>query len=122
MTRSEYFVDRETLKEIGHELWKIRQEKRFLLYQVQSRTRIPERIIDGIETGRHLNYGVVRKLINFYGKKNESGVLMKKSLVKRRGCIVNKAVFKSVERPFQSRRCHPLRHYIQYPIWPAYRH
>lgn len=68
MGKYEYFVDRETLNEIGHELWKIRQEKRLLLHQVQSKTHIPERIIDGIETGRHLNYGIARKLIKFYGK------------------------------------------------------
>ena len=68
MTRLEYFVDRETQKQIRHELWKIRQEKRMLLHQVQSRTHIPERIIDGIETGRSLNYGMIRKLIKFYGK------------------------------------------------------
>ena len=68
MGKYEYFVDKETQKEIGHELWKIRQEKRLLLHQVQNKTHIPERIIDGIEIGRHLNYGMVRKLIKFYGK------------------------------------------------------
>ena len=69
MARLEYFVDRETQGEIGHELWKIRQEKRLLLKQVEKRTHIPMNIIDGIETGRHLNYGVIRRLIKFYDKK-----------------------------------------------------
>ena len=69
MAKFEYFVDRQTREEIGHELWKLRQEKHLLLHQVQNRIHIPDRIIDRIETGRCLNYGVVRKLITFYGKK-----------------------------------------------------
>ncbi len=68
MAKFEYLVDRETLNEIGRELWKLRQERRLLLHQVQNLTHIPERMIDRIETGRGLNYGVVRKLIKFYGK------------------------------------------------------
>lgn len=69
MSQLEYFIDSETQKEIGFELWKMRQEKRLLLRQVHRQTNIPEKIIDGIETGRYINYGMIRRLIKFYGKK-----------------------------------------------------
>lgn len=69
MARFEYFIDKESLKEIGHNLWLMRQEKKLMVYQVASRIHVPERIIDRIEIGRGLNYGVVRRLTTFYGKK-----------------------------------------------------
>ncbi len=69
MSKYEYFVDKESMKEIGRNLWLMRQEKHLLLYQVASKTHIPERIIDRMEIGRNLNYGVLRRLITFYGKR-----------------------------------------------------
>lgn len=69
MARYEYFVDKETQKQIGMELWKMRREKHLRLRNVQTQTHIPADVIERIEIGRGLNYGIIRKLIAFYGKK-----------------------------------------------------
>ena len=69
MARYEYFIDKETQKEIGMELWKMRRDKHLRLRNVQTQTHIPADVIERIEIGRGLNYGIIRKLITFYGKK-----------------------------------------------------
>lgn len=69
MKKSEYFIDKQSMKELGLQLFLLRQEKHLRLHNVSAQTHIPDRIIDGIETGRSCNYGVVRKLLTFYGKK-----------------------------------------------------
>ena len=69
MARYTYFIDKETQREIGMELWKMRRDKRLRLQNVQTQTHIPANVIEKIEIGRNLNYGVIRKLVTFYGKK-----------------------------------------------------
>ena len=63
-----YFMDKQSMKELGLQLFLLRQEKRLRLHNVSALTHIPDRIIDGIETGKNCNYGVIRKLLTFYGK------------------------------------------------------
>lgn len=62
------FIDKESMREIGYALWQARQEKRLYLDKVQKATNIPQRIIDGMETGRKINYGALRKLLRYYEK------------------------------------------------------
>ena len=65
----EYFMDKQTMLEIGLSLWKLRCEKRFYLDKVEKETGIPKRIIEGLEIGKFLQYGTMRKLLQYYGKK-----------------------------------------------------
>ena len=39
------------------------------IYQVAKRTAIPEKVVEGIELGRYVKYGKIRRLAEFYGKK-----------------------------------------------------
>ena len=63
------FIDKQTLREIGLELWKIRQENHMYLHTVAHQTKLPERIIEGMEIGKFLQYNAFRRLMDFYGKK-----------------------------------------------------
>ena len=65
----EYFMDKQTMLEIGLSLWKLRCEKRFYLDRVERETGIPKRIIEGLEIGKFMQYGTMRKLLQYYGKK-----------------------------------------------------
>jgi len=69
MSEHYHYIDKQTLQDIGAALWKIRQEKRMYLKQVQTQTKIPMKIIDGLETGRSFNYSAIRRLTKFYNKK-----------------------------------------------------
>lgn len=69
MAISNCLMDKQTIKEIGHELWKMRREKHLRLHQVENQTHIPASIIDKMELGRFLQFIAVRKLMAFYGKK-----------------------------------------------------
>ena len=69
MSKNGIFLDNQTAREIGQALWQIRTEKHMFLRTVSNRTNVPERIIEGIEIGKFIQYGTIRKLINFYGKK-----------------------------------------------------
>ena len=62
-------IDKKAVKEIGLEFFKLRHEKSLFIYQVAKRTDIPEKIIEGIELGRYVKYGKIRRLAEFYGKK-----------------------------------------------------
>ncbi|MBQ8480949.1 MAG: hypothetical protein IJ532_00245 [Alphaproteobacteria bacterium] len=68
MSKREYLVDKQTMKEIGYELWKMRVERNMFLHQVTMRTGIPARDIEGMEMGRYVRYRYLRGLIAFYGK------------------------------------------------------
>ena len=54
---------------MGAEFFRLRREKSLFIYQVAKRTDIPEKIIEGIELGRYVKYGKIRRLAEFYGKK-----------------------------------------------------
>ena len=69
MSKNGIFLDNQTAREIGQALWQIRTEKHMFLRTVSNRTNVPERVIEGIEIGKFIQYGTIRKLINFYGKK-----------------------------------------------------
>ena len=62
-------MDKQTIQEIGHQLWQMRQERRMYLHTVSFQTRIPERVIEGMEIGKFIKYAPLRRLITFYGKK-----------------------------------------------------
>lgn len=62
-------MDKQTLHEIGRELWQIRRERGMYLRTVAFQTRIPERVIEGMEIGKFIKYGAFRCLTEFYGKK-----------------------------------------------------
>ena len=63
-----YLVDKETVRQIGRELWRLRREKNLLLHQVEKRIGVPAKIVESLELGRYLQYGYLRKLLVFYGK------------------------------------------------------
>ena len=69
MSKNGIFLDKQTAREIGQALWQIRTEKHMFLRTVSNRTNVPERVIEGIEIGKFIKYGTIRRLINFYGKK-----------------------------------------------------
>ena len=68
MSKIEYFVDKQSMLEIGMMLWKLRREKRLYLEHVSKETGIPTKMIEGLELGKFLRYGQVRKLMAYYGK------------------------------------------------------
>ena len=63
-----YSVDKESVRQIGRELWRLRREKNLLLQQVEKKSGVPAKIIESLELGRYLQYGYLRKLLAFYGK------------------------------------------------------
>ena len=69
MSKNGIFLDNQTAREIGQALWQMRTEKHMFLRTVSNRTNVPERVIEGIEIGKFIQYGTIRRLISFYGKK-----------------------------------------------------
>ena len=69
MAKNKFFMDKETIKEIGFNLWKMRRDKRLTIKQLEIQTRIQPKIVEKIEIGRSINCSTVRKLTKFYGKK-----------------------------------------------------
>ena len=65
----EYLMEKQTMLDIGLALWKLRCEKRLYLDRVERETGIPKRIIEGLEIGKFLQYGTLRKLLQYYDKK-----------------------------------------------------
>ncbi len=63
------YMDKQTIREVGQELWKLRQERRMYLRTVAHQTNLPERIIEGMENGKFIQYTAFRRLTEFYGKK-----------------------------------------------------
>ena len=63
------YMDKQTIREVGQELWKLRQERRMYLRTVAHQTNLPERIIEGMENGKFIQYTAFRRLTKFYGKK-----------------------------------------------------
>ena len=64
-----FYVEKDMLRKIGAELWRLRQEKFMYLHTVAYQTKIPERIIEGMENGKFIQYSALRRLTEFYGKK-----------------------------------------------------
>ncbi|MBQ8482257.1 MAG: hypothetical protein IJ532_06965 [Alphaproteobacteria bacterium] len=62
-----YLFDTQTKLEIGQALWQARHEKHLYINNVASSTGIPSKIIDGMELGKFMKYGSLRKLMDFYG-------------------------------------------------------
>ena len=69
MSKNGLFIDKQTSYEIGQALWQMRAEKHLYLRHVVKATNIPSDVIEGMEIGKFIQYGTIRKLINFYGKK-----------------------------------------------------
>ncbi len=63
------YMDKQTIREVGQELWKLCQERRMYLRTVAHQTNLPERIIEGMENGKFIQYTTFRSLTEFYGKK-----------------------------------------------------
>ena len=68
-TMSNTVIDKKAVKEIGLEFFRLRREKSLFIYQVAKRTSMPEKVIEGIELGRYVKYGKIRRLAEFYGKR-----------------------------------------------------
>ena len=68
MSKNGLFLDKQTSYEIGQALWQMRAEKHLYLRHVVKATNIPSDVIEGMELGKFIQYGTIRKLINFYGK------------------------------------------------------
>ena len=66
---SNTIIDKKAIKEIGAEFFKLRREKSLFIYQVAKKTAMPEKVIEGIELGRYIKYGKIRRLAKFYDKK-----------------------------------------------------
>ena len=66
---SNTIIDKKAVKEIGAAFFKLRCEKSLFIYQVAKKTAMPEKVIEGIELGRYIKYGKIRRLAEFYGKK-----------------------------------------------------
>ena len=69
MSKNGIFLDKQTAREIGQALWQMRAEKHLYLRHVVKATNIPAEVIEGMEIGKFIQYGTIRRLINFYGKK-----------------------------------------------------
>ena len=65
----QYNLDRQSRCEIGAELFRLRQERSLKLHQVYLKTKVPERVVEEMEIGRYIQYGYMRRLCAFYGKK-----------------------------------------------------
>ena len=63
------YMDKQTIREIGHELWLIRKQRGMYLRTVSNCTHLPERIIEGMEIGKFIQFSAFRRLTEFYGKK-----------------------------------------------------
>ncbi|MBR6356289.1 MAG: hypothetical protein IKR92_05495 [Alphaproteobacteria bacterium] len=64
-----YYMDKQTLREIGEGLWRLRKERGMYLRTVATQTNLPERVIEGMEIGKFIKYSAFRRLTEFYGKK-----------------------------------------------------
>ncbi|MBR1841281.1 MAG: hypothetical protein IJ778_04045 [Alphaproteobacteria bacterium] len=69
MSTKPFNLDKQTIREIGRELWRMRQEKHMYIHAVARRTNLPERIIEGMEIGKFIKFSAIRRLTEFYGKK-----------------------------------------------------
>ncbi|MBO6289162.1 MAG: hypothetical protein J6N45_02415 [Alphaproteobacteria bacterium] len=63
------FMDKQSVIDIGEELFKLRRSKHLFLAQVARGTGIPIKSVEGIELGRYIKFGDLRLLLRFYGKK-----------------------------------------------------
>ena len=63
------FMDKQSIIDIGEELFKQRRSKHLFLAQVARKTGIPIKSVEGIELGRYIKFGDLRLLLRFYGKK-----------------------------------------------------
>ncbi|MBQ9035043.1 MAG: hypothetical protein IJ099_03650 [Alphaproteobacteria bacterium] len=61
--------DKNTLQEIGKELWLARWERHLFIYQVAKRSHVPIDLIDTMELGKAIDANALLKLLKFYGKK-----------------------------------------------------
>ena len=62
------YMDKRTIREIGYELWLLRKQRGMYLRTVSNRTNLPERIIEGMEIGKFIQFSAFRRLTEFYGK------------------------------------------------------
>lgn len=69
MTKNGFILDKETVQQIGHELWQMRNEKRMYLRHVEKQTGVPSGVIECMEIGKFIQYGTIRRLVRFYGKR-----------------------------------------------------
>ena len=68
MAKGCYYMDKKTLREIGRGLWQLRVDRHMYLKSVAYQTNIPQRIIEGMEIGKFIQYTAFRRLLQFYGK------------------------------------------------------
>ncbi len=62
-------LDKNTIHEIGKELWFARQERHLFIYQVAKRSHVPIDLIDTMELGKAIEANALLKLLHLYGKK-----------------------------------------------------
>lgn len=62
-------LDRDLARELGAQLCQLRHERHLYLKNVATQTKLPERVIEGMELGRFLRYNAFRRLLKFYGKR-----------------------------------------------------
>ena len=63
------FMDKTTLREIDYKLWKLHKQHGMYLKSVLAQTKLPERVIEGMEIGKFIQYTAFRRLTECYGKK-----------------------------------------------------
>ena len=64
-----YYMDKQTLREIGLQLWILRKQRGMYLQNVATLTHLPARVVEGMELGKFIQYTAFRRLTEFYGKK-----------------------------------------------------
>ncbi len=69
MTHINILLNKDEARKFGIQLLQIRHERHLYLKNVSAITKIPPRIIEGMELGRLMRYGALQKLLKFYGKK-----------------------------------------------------
>ncbi|MBQ8481446.1 MAG: hypothetical protein IJ532_02805 [Alphaproteobacteria bacterium] len=69
MKEKNYSLDKQTKRDIGAALWQIRYEKHLYIKNVAAKTELPARIIEGMELGKFIQYGALRRLAEFYEKR-----------------------------------------------------
>ena len=69
MTHINILLDKDEARKFGAQLQQIRHEKHLYLKNVATIIKVSPKIVEGMELGRFMRYGALRKLLKFYGKK-----------------------------------------------------
>lgn len=69
MSKLSVLIDKDLARQFGTQLWQARQEHHLYLKNVATAINVLERLIEGMELGKFMRYGVLVRLLKFYEKK-----------------------------------------------------